>query len=103
LAGVIEALRDGLFVGGDRNVLHEIYAGLIERGDPYLHIADFRSYVDTLERAASLYTDPSRWTAAAIRNVARMGYFSSDRAIREYAERIWGVQPVPADGTTDTG
>jgi starch phosphorylase len=103
LAGVIAALRDGDFVGGDRTVLHEIYATLIERGDPYLHIADFRSYVDTLERAAALYTDPAAWTAAAIRNVARMGFFSSDRAIREYAERIWRVQPVPVDGRPDGG
>jgi starch phosphorylase len=84
-------------------VLHEIYATLIERGDPYLHIADFRSYVDTLERAAALYTDPAAWTTAAIRNVARMGYFSSDRAIREYAERVWRVQPVPLDGRPDSG
>ena len=97
LVWVIEALRDGDFVGGDRTVLHDIYASLIERGDPYLHIADFRSYVDTLERAAALYTDQRAWTATAIRNVARMGYFSSDRAIREYAERIWRVEPVPPD------
>jgi starch phosphorylase len=101
LAGVITALRDGDFVGGDRNVLHEIYAGLIERGDPYLHVADFRSYVDTLEHAAALYGDPRAWTATAIRNVARMGYFSSDRAIREYAERVWRVQPVPINGQPD--
>jgi starch phosphorylase len=50
-----------------------------------------------------LYTDRFRWTAATIRNVARMGFFSSDRAIREYAERIWRVQPVPLDGRPEAG
>jgi starch phosphorylase len=98
LAAVIDALRDGTFVDGDDSLLRGIWSALMEHGDRYMHLADFRCYVDTQERAAEMYrTAPSVWAAAAIRNIAAMGYFSSDRSIREYADRIWNLQPVPVD------
>ena len=65
-----------------------------EHGDHYMLLADFRSYVEAQERAGALYADSRVWAAAAIRNVAAMGYFSSDRAIREYAEKVWDLVPV---------
>jgi starch phosphorylase len=95
LAAVIDAIRDGLFAGGDRETLHQLWSALMEHGDRYLHLADFRSYVDTQERAATLFEDRSSWAAMAINNVAAMGYFSSDRAIREYADKIWKLEPLP--------
>ena len=95
LAAVIDAIRDGDFVGGDETALREIWSALMEHGDRYVHLADFRPYVETAELAAEKYSgDPRGWAAAAIRNVAAMGYFSSDRAIREYAETIWDLTPV---------
>ena len=57
-------------------------------------LADFRSYVEAHERAAVLYQDRRGWASAAIRNIAAMGYFSSDRAITEYAEKVWDLEPV---------
>jgi starch phosphorylase len=57
-------------------------------------LADFQSYVEAQECAAALYLDTRAWAAAAIRNIAAMGYFSSDRAIKEYAEKVWNLQPV---------
>jgi starch phosphorylase len=57
-------------------------------------LADFRSYVEAQERATLLYQDQRAWSAAAIHNIAGMGYFSSDRAIQEYASQIWGIEPV---------
>jgi len=102
LAGVIDDLRDGTFVGGDQWLLRDVYAALMEHGDPYMHLADFRAYLDAQERVSRLFTDPHAWAAMAIRNVAGMGYFSSDRAVREYAERIWDARPVPVDGVPDT-
>ena len=50
---------------------------------------------DTQERAAALYADRRRWAETAIRNVAAMGFFSSDRAIRRYADEIWKLEQVP--------
>jgi glycogen phosphorylase len=59
--------------------------------DRYLHCADFRSYLDCQRRVEALYRDPGLWTSMSIANVARMGRFSADRTVREYAERIWGA------------
>jgi glycogen phosphorylase len=59
--------------------------------DRYLLCADFRSYLDCQRRVEALYRDPGAWAAMSIANVARMGRFSADRTVRDYAERIWGV------------
>ncbi|MCS7009081.1 MAG: glycogen/starch/alpha-glucan phosphorylase, partial [Chthoniobacterales bacterium] len=63
--------------------------------DPYLVLADFRSYSDTQQKVDAAFLDRSRWAKMAILNTARMGKFSSDRTIREYAKDIWKVEPVP--------
>ena len=94
LAGVMDDLRDGVYAGSDAAPLREIWSALMEHGDRYMVLADFHSYVEAQESAAALYRDTRAWAAAAIRNVAAMGYFSSDRAIKEYAEKVWNLQPV---------
>jgi starch phosphorylase len=94
LAAVVDAIRDGVFARGDDALLRGIWSALMEHGDRYMHLADFRSYIEAHRRAETLYADRRAWTAAAIRNIAAMGYFSSDRAIREYSERIWHLTPV---------
>jgi starch phosphorylase len=103
LAAVIDAIHDGIFVDGDKAVLHDIWSALMEHGDRYMHLADFRAYVEAQERAAALYADRRAWTAAAIRNIAAMGYFSSDRSIREYAGEIWNLEPVPVSESALNG
>ena len=57
--------------------------------------ADFKPYFERQREVDAAYRDPGRWARMSIVNVARMGRFSSDRAIREYAERIWGLSSVP--------
>jgi starch phosphorylase len=94
LAGVVDTLRDGIFAGKDAGPLQDIWSSLMEHGDRYLCLADFRSYITAQEHAEALYRDRGAWAAAAIRNIAAMGTFSSDRSIREYAEKIWKLEPV---------
>jgi starch phosphorylase len=94
LAGVMDDLRDGVYAGSDAAALREIWSALMEHGDRYMALADYASYIEAHEQAAARYQDTRAWAAAAIRNVAAMGYFSSDRAIREYAEKVWNLQPV---------
>ncbi len=94
LAAVVDSLRDGIFAGGNNEVLREIWSTLMEHGDRYVHLLDFRSYVEAQDRAAALFSDRRAWAAAAIKNVAAMGYFSSDRAITDYAEKIWNLKKI---------
>ena len=62
--------------------------------DPYLLFADYQSYVDCQDRVSETYLDQDNWTKMALLNTARMGKFSSDRAIREYCREIWHAEPV---------
>jgi starch phosphorylase len=59
--------------------------------DPYLLLVDYDSYVKSQDKAAAAYQNQYWWTRASILNVARCGYFSSDRSMAEYCQDIWGV------------
>jgi len=63
------------------------------RHDDFLLMADYQPYVEARERVCAAFRDPARWTEMSILNVARMGKFSSDRAIREYSRDIWRIGP----------
>ena len=99
LRGALDLIAAGTFSGGDRGLFQPLVDALLSRDD-YLLLADFQSYVDTQKRVSAAFADPVQWTRMAILNVARMGRFSSDRAIREYCETIWHVRPaaVSLDG-----
>ncbi|HEY3815736.1 MAG TPA: glycogen/starch/alpha-glucan phosphorylase [Polyangiaceae bacterium] len=86
-------IADGRFSGGDAGLFEPLVRSLREH-DPFFVLADFRAYVDCQERVARAWARPDDWTRSAVRNVAGMGMFSSDRAIKEYAEEIWKVPAV---------
>jgi len=62
--------------------------------DPYLVLKDFQAYADCQETVGQCWVDAKEWTRKSILNVARVGHFSSDRAIREYCKDIWKVEPL---------
>lgn len=62
--------------------------------DEFMLLADYRHYVDCQNTVAETFLDTRSWTRLSILNVARMGKFSSDRAIHEYCQKIWNVRPV---------
>ena len=71
---------------------------LVNWGDQYLLLADYASYIAAQERVDALYRMPEAWASKALRNVAGMGPFSSDRTIAEYARDIWRVGPLLLPG-----
>jgi starch phosphorylase len=89
----LEFIASGALSGGDTNRFRPLVDNLRDF-DPYLVLADFQSYVEAQMRVGDLWHDQRAWTRAAILNVARMGKFSSDRSIREYAADIWHVDPI---------
>jgi starch phosphorylase len=68
---------------------------LLTGGDFYMHLADFRSYLEADQRLADLYSHPDNWARKAILNIGSSGKFSSDRTIKEYAAEIWKAEPCP--------
>lgn len=99
LKGALDVLHQGTLLGGDPGTLHDLWASLMHHGDRYLVLADFRPYLEAQQRAAALYRNRRAWAAAAIRNIAGIGRFSSDRSIREYASLVWELDPVPVNGS----
>jgi len=94
----LDALMDGAFSGGDRELFRPVIEGLLDQGDPYLLLKDLKSYVACQDSVDQAYRDRLDWNRRSLLNVARMGKFSSDRTIREYARDIWGIEVQPAGG-----
>ncbi len=97
LARVMHAIRRNDFIPDQPDLFAEIGTQLLEHGDRFFHLADYRPYVDAQSQVSALWRQPDEWMRKAILNVARMGPFSSDRTIREYAEQIWHIEPVVVD------
>lgn len=92
---VMDAFLTDLFCPHEPGLFRWIFDSLVHQGDYYCHLADLPSYIQTQERVSQEYRQPEVWTRKAILNVARMGKFSSDRTVSEYARDIWHIRPVP--------
>jgi len=94
LRRAIDAIASDMFSANEKGIFEPIVRALLHSGDPYCILADFRSYLDASQKVDELWQDRDAWAKKAILNIARVGKFSSDRAIREYANEIWDVQPL---------
>ena len=97
LRRVLDMIATGFFSRDDPDLFRPITDALLHQGDTYRLLADFRPYLDGQDAVTHLYGDQEEWTRRSILNVARMGPFSSDRTIRQYAEEIWNAEPVPVN------
>ncbi len=88
---IIEAISDGCFSNGDKTLFQPLVKSLMDKHDPYLLMLDLESYIECQNRVSDMFLDQDSWTRMAILNVARMGKFSTDRTIKQYAEEIWGI------------
>jgi starch phosphorylase len=92
---VLDQIVSGEFSAGDRELFRPIFDSLLNK-DEFMLLADYQAYVDCQEKVAEAFRDQDRWTRVSILNTARMGKFSSDRSIREYCAKIWGIKPHEA-------
>jgi glycogen phosphorylase len=90
---VMDALTFDRFCPNDHGLFRWIFDELVHRGDRYFHLADFNSYVETQQLIDGEYLTEEVWWRKAILNVARIGKFSSDRSVTEYARDIWHIGP----------
>lgn len=93
LKRVIDMIASDYFNRKEPGIFKSIVDSLLNV-DYYCLLPDYRSYIETQFKASELYKDLDRWTKKSILNVARIGKFSSDRSIQEYAKNIWKVKPV---------
>ena len=93
LRQAIDAIADGMFSGGDRQMFRPLVEALMIR-DEYMLFADYQAYVDCQTRVSAAFCDQSDWTRMSILNAARVGRFSSDRSIRDYCRDVWHVTPI---------
>ena len=93
LKAALDLLGSGVFSDGDQAEFTPLLDNWLHC-DPFMALADFRSYIDAQTRVDEAYRDQTAWTHASILNVARSGYFSSDRSVDDYLERIWHASPL---------
>jgi starch phosphorylase len=91
----LDLIAADYFSPKEPGIFRPILDNLLTSGDHYMHLADLSAYAQTQARVGELYADPDAWAHKAILNVACSGKFSSDRAIAQYADEIWGAKPCP--------
>jgi len=96
LQEVIELLYSGQFSEGDRGLFAPLLDGLLH-SDSFFVLADFEAYLQAQHRIDGRWLDQQGWRQSSLMNTARSGFFSSDRSIHDYAERIWCVDPMPVE------
>jgi starch phosphorylase len=91
---VLNLLEEGHFNQFEPGIFDAILGSIKNSHDPWMTIADFRSFIDAQKRVAEAYHDKERWTRMSIINCASSGKFSTDRTITEYNNEIWKLTPV---------
>ncbi len=94
LKETLELIESGFFSPFRRDDAAPVVRRLLSEGEPFMVLADFAAYAKAQDQVDALYADEDRWSRIAAINCLGMGYFSSDRSVREYADRIWNVRPV---------
>ncbi|MBP2858575.1 glycogen phosphorylase [Dickeya oryzae] len=91
---VLTQIATGVFSPDEPRRYADLFDSLVNFGDHYQLLADYRSYVDSQDKVDEIYCDEDEWTRRTLHNIANMGYFSSDRTIQEYADEIWHIKPI---------
>ncbi len=93
LKATLDLIASGRFSDGDHQTFEPVVSNLVHN-DRFMAMADFAAYIEAQDRVDAKYADTEAWTRSAVLNVARSGFFSSDRSMKDYIKRIWGTRPV---------
>jgi starch phosphorylase len=94
LKKALDMIAGGVFAPENPGIFTPLIDSLLNRGDHYMLLADYRAYIDAQDAVGRLYKNAEEWTRVSILNSANMGKFSSDRAVLEYAKNIWNIEPL---------
>ena len=94
LQTALDMIGSGFFSPREPELFAPIVGSLLDQGDYYMLLADYRPYLAAQEAVSRLFMDPDEWIRRSILNTAQMGKFSSDRAVLEYARNIWHTEPI---------
>lgn len=97
---MFEQIEKGTF--GDPKNFASLISAVRDHGDYYLVSDDFQSYIETHALVDEAYKNREEWITKTITSVARMGFFTSDRCINEYAEGIWNIEPLHIQPVTNS-
>ena len=97
LRNVVDWLGSDSFTPNEPGVLASLRHSLLDGGDPFMVMADYKSYVAKQEEVDAAYRNQENWARMAIMNTARVGKFSSDRTIHQYSKEVWNLNPVKVD------
>jgi len=94
LKAIIDSLIDGTWSEGNLETFRQIFDEIMHRNDEYFVLKDFDAYAAAQEKIARLYQQPKLWQKMAIVNIARSGFFSTDRTIQQYVDEIWKLKKI---------
>lgn len=94
LQRVITLLQSGHFNACEPGIFNNVLNALLHPHDPWLTLADFRSFIDTQQQVNTAWQDQTRWTQMSILNTANSGFFSTDRTMKAYNKDVWGLNPI---------
>ena len=94
---VMDSFKTNVFCADEPEIFKFLFDSIVNNGDAYFHLADFESYVDTQKKINTEFLDRDKWTRKMIMNTCRIGKFSSDRTIKQYANEIWGVKNIKTE------
>ncbi|MBO8087767.1 MAG: glycogen/starch/alpha-glucan phosphorylase, partial [Marichromatium sp.] len=101
LSRVMQLLKSGHFNQFEGGIFDDIIASLLDPADPWMTLADFRSYVEAQDRAEEAFGERERWLRMSVINCARSGRFSTDRTMQEYNNDIWKLEPIEIESIED--
>jgi starch phosphorylase len=94
LLKIINMIASGYFSPEEPDLFDPVIRGLLDQGDYYMLLADYRPYVEAQEKVSRVFADEDDWARRSILNTANMGKFSSDRSVLDYARNIWHIEPL---------